>query len=113
MAHQPTLAQTNWRTFFCPHRCFEPHGTHTRAQITDVRPNLFDNDWKENVGGASWLDYFDGDGVLQYPRAMESRIATGGPCLSNATYESVSQDDKIKSRVRVSGGRTDDMGKFP
>ena len=30
--------------------CFDPLGTHTRAFITDMRPKLFDGEWKENIG---------------------------------------------------------------
>ena len=30
--------------------CFDPLGTHTRAFITDIRPKLFDGEWKENIG---------------------------------------------------------------
>ena len=39
--------------------CFDPTGAHTRSTVTDVRPNLFDAQWKQSVGGGDWLVYFD------------------------------------------------------
>jgi hypothetical protein len=34
--------------------CFDPIGAHTRSMITDVRPKLFDGNWKENIGGGKY-----------------------------------------------------------
>ena len=88
--------------------CFDPLGTHTRAFITDVRPSLMDGEWKENIGGGDFLVYFNSAGEFVYPKAMDPQLHSSGPCLSNATYRSVSGDDTIRSTVQVSGGRTDD-----
>ena len=79
--------------------CFDPVGAHTRASVTDVRPNLFDSKWKENVGGADWLTYFDASGALVYQRAMDNFIRAHGPCLSNASYSFVTANDAIASKV--------------
>ena len=92
--------------------CFDPLGAHTRAAITDVRPNLFDSSWKENVGGGDFLVYFDEAGSFVYPRSLDSAIRASGPCLSNATYNAVTSDDAISTRVAINGGRTDDFVKM-
>jgi hypothetical protein len=89
--------------------CFDPLGSHTRAFITDVRPKLFDGDWKENVGGGDFLLYFGETGALKYLKALDPLIHSNGPCLSNASYVSVTEDDAIQSKVEISGGRTDDI----
>ena len=89
--------------------CFDPLGTHTRAMITDVRPKLFDGKWKENVGGGDFTLMFDQHGKMQYLKSMDPLIHSNGPCLSNASYDSVTLDDSIRSHVEVSGGRTDDI----
>ncbi len=34
--------------------CFDPIGAHKRSMITDVRPKLFDGNWKENTGGGKY-----------------------------------------------------------
>jgi len=87
----------------------DPHGSHTRAFITDVRPKLFDGDWKENVGGGDFLLYFGAEGRLNYKKELDAQLFANGPNLSNALYTSVSNDDAIKSEVRIRGGRTDDL----
>ena len=46
--------------------------------------------------------------MSSYAKLMDSRIHSSGPCLTNATYTSVSADETISSKVQVSGGRTDD-----
>jgi hypothetical protein len=89
--------------------CFDPLGGHTRAAVTDIRPKLFDGDWKENVGGADFLIYFDQAGAFQYKKELDPQLLSNGPCLSNATYSSISSDGAIASDVQVSGGRTDDL----
>ena len=89
--------------------CFDPLGTHTRAMITDVRPKLFDGKWKENVGGGDFTLMFDQHGKMQYLKSMDPLIHSNGPCLSNASYDSITLDDSIRSHVEVSGGRTDDI----
>ena len=91
----------------CMHTYIYRLGTHTRAVITDVRPKLFDGAWKENVGGGDYLIFFDGDGRFQYKKQLDAQLRANGPCLSNVTYTSVTGDDKIKSVIQVSGGRTD------
>ena len=88
--------------------CFDPLGTHTRAFVTDVRPSLMDGEWKENVGGHDFLVYYNSAGEFVYLKAMDPQIQSSGPCLSNATYQSVTADNAIRSTVQVSGGRTDD-----
>ncbi|CAN0018214.1 unnamed protein product, partial [Heterosigma akashiwo] len=92
--------------------CLDPLGSHTRAAITDVRPNLFDAKWKENVGGGDWLVYFNGTGSFVYQRSLEHSISAAGPCLSNATYTAVTEDDAIATKIVVNGGRTDDMPRY-
>ncbi|CAB9515166.1 Cohesin domain [Seminavis robusta] len=90
--------------------CMDPLGSHTRAPITDVRVKLFDGKWKENVGGGEFLLYFDDKGVMQSSKkGLDAQLHANGPCLSNATYTSVTIDGAIQSRVQVSGGRTDDL----
>jgi len=88
--------------------CFDPLGTLTRTFITDVRPNLMDGKWKENVGGGDFLVYFDDTGKFIYQKTMDPQIHVNGPALTNATYSSMSSDEKIRSTVQISGGRTDD-----
>jgi len=87
----------------------DPQGSHTRAVITDVRPKLFDGQWKQNVGGGDFLLYFDAAGSLQYKKELDAQLFANGPCLSDALYTSVSLDNAIKSEVRIGGGRTDDL----
>jgi hypothetical protein len=89
--------------------CFDPLGSHTRASITDVRPKLFDGKWKENIGGGDFVWLFGPAGKLQYPKALDPQLHSNGPCLSNASYSSVTLDDSLKVDVQVSGGRTDDL----
>lgn len=87
----------------------DPLGEHTRAVITDVRVKWFDGDWTENIGGGDYLLYFDESGVFRYKKELTAQIRTSGPCLSDALYTSISDDGAIKSKIRVSGGRTDDL----
>jgi len=89
--------------------CFDPLGIHTRAFITDMRPKLFDGSWKENVGGGDMLLLFGANGDMQYLKELDPQIHSSGPCLSNASYGSLSRDGTMSSRVQVSGGRTDDL----
>ena len=89
--------------------CFDPLGSHTRAFITDVRPKLFDGDWKENVGGGDFLLYWGETGELKYLKSLDPVIRSNGPCLSNASYVSVTEDNAIQSNIEISGGRTDDL----
>ena len=90
--------------------CFDPLGSHTRAFITDVRPKLFDGQWKENVGGGDFLLFWGGEtGELKYLKSLDPIIRSNGPCLSNASYVSVTEDDAIQSNIEISGGRTDDL----
>ena len=49
---------------------FDPIGVHTRAKITDVRPKLFDGQWKENVGGGDFLLLFGKSGAMQYLKEL-------------------------------------------
>jgi hypothetical protein len=89
--------------------CFDPLGTHTRAMITDVRPKLFDGEWKENVGGGDFLHFFGNSGEYQYLKELDPQLHSSGPCLSNASYTSITNDESIRSRIQVSGARTDDL----
>ena len=77
--------------------------------VTDVRPKLFDGSWKENVGGADFLQFFDESGAMQYLKGYDSQLHTSGPCLSNASYTSITRDESISSHVEISGARTDDI----
>lgn len=63
---------------------------------------------KENVGGGDFSLMFGADGSMQYMKSMDPLIHSNGPCLSNATYDSVTVDDSIHSRVEISGGRTNE-----
>ena len=89
--------------------CFDPLGTHTRAFITDVRPKLFDGEWKENVGGGDFLQMFAADGKLLYQKEVDPQLHVGGPCLSKAEYTGVTLDESVLTRLIVRGSRTDDM----
>ena len=89
--------------------CFDPIGAHTRAMITDVRPKLFDGNWKENVGGGDFLLLFGESGAMQYLKELDPLIHASGPCLSNASYSSVTNDGALSSHVEISGSRTDDF----
>jgi len=89
--------------------CMDPLGTHTRAFLTDIRPKLFDGKWKENVGGGDFVQLFGADGKLQYMKEMDPQLHASGPCLSKAEYTSVTLDGSVRSRVAISGGRTDDL----
>ena len=70
---------------------------------------LFRKIFSENVGGGDFLIYFDGNGAFRYKKGLTSQIRTSGPCLSDALYTSVTDDEAIKSEIQVSGGRTDDI----
>ena len=89
--------------------CFDPLGTHTRAFITDMRPKLFDGEWKENVGGGDFVQMFGSDGKLQYWKELDPQLHVSGPCFSNAEYTAVTLDDAVSSHVTISGSRTDDL----
>ena len=89
--------------------CFDPLGALTRATITDVRPKLFDGDWKQNVGGGDFALLWDAAGRFQYLTSVDPQLHTSGPCLSNASYVSVTEDGAVSSRVEVSGARGDDL----
>lgn len=80
-----------------------------RAAITDMRVNRFDGKWKENVGGGDFLNYFDEGGAFVYQKSLDPLILSSGPCLSNASYEGITVDDAIKTKIHTSGGRTDDF----
>jgi len=54
---------------------------------------------------------FDAQGKMQYLKELDPQIHTSGPCLSNASYASVTKDGTMSSRVQISGGRTDDMAR--
>lgn len=89
--------------------CFDPLGTHTRAFITDMRPKLFDGNWKGNIGGGDFLQVFGPDGRLQYLKGLDPQLHVSGPCLSKADYSAVTLDGAISSHVTLSGSRTDDL----
>jgi len=89
--------------------CMDPYGSHTRAVVTDVRPRHFDGSWKQNIGGADFLQFWDSAGVYQMKKELDARLLSNGPDLSNATYTSISTDGAIKSEVQISGSRTDDL----
>ena len=89
--------------------CFDPLGSHTRAFITDLRPKLFDGEWKENVGGGDFVQMFDPDGKLQYWKELDPQLHVSGPCLSKAEYTAVTVGGAVSSHVTIRGGRTDDM----
>ena len=48
-------------------------------------------------------------GWHRYLKALDPQIHTSGPCLSNASYRSITRDESIQSTVTISGGRTDDL----
>ena len=89
--------------------CFDPHGTTRRSFITDMRPKLFDGKWKENIGGGDFTLMFGASGDLIYLKEVDAQIHANGPCLSNASYSSVTSDNSIATVVHISGGRTDDI----
>ena len=66
--------------------CVDSVGSHARAQVTDVRVELFQNAWAENVGGADYLVYFNSAGEYVYAKGLDPFLHAPGPCLSNATY---------------------------
>ena len=87
----------------------DPIGALSRSMITNVRGKFFDGALKRNVGGGDFLVYFNPSGAYQYSKQVNARLLANGPCLSNATYTSLSQDGAIQSTIQISGGRTDDM----
>ena len=112
--------------------CFDPLGTHTRAFITDMRPKLFDGEWKENIGalraqtslflscycythpnytigGGDFVQMFGLNGKLQYWKELDPQLHVSGPCLSKADYTAVTLDGAVSSHVTIRGSRTDDM----
>eukprot|EP00615_Pteridomonas_danica_P002625 CAMPEP_0114330380 /NCGR_PEP_ID=MMETSP0101-20121206/1714_1 /TAXON_ID=38822 ORGANISM="Pteridomonas danica, Strain PT" /NCGR_SAMPLE_ID=MMETSP0101 /ASSEMBLY_ACC=CAM_ASM_000211 /LENGTH=504 /DNA_ID=CAMNT_0001460375 /DNA_START=866 /DNA_END=2376 /DNA_ORIENTATION=- len=89
--------------------CFDILGIHTRAQITDVRVELFDGVWANNVGGGEFLIYYDVNGSYVYQKAVDVSILTPGPCLSNASFNGKSEEDSIQFNIKTSGTRTDDF----
>jgi hypothetical protein len=88
--------------------CFDVLGIHTRAQITDVRVELFDGVWANNVGGGEFFIYFGGNGSYIYQKEMDAGVRSAGPCLSNASFISKSEDDAITMNMETSGTRSDD-----
>lgn len=52
---------------------------------------------------------FDAAGKFIYQKAIDAEIGANGPCLSNATYSSLSSDESIRSKITMTGGRTDDL----
>ena len=89
--------------------CFDPLGTFTLAFITDVRPTLFDGQWKSNVGGADFLQMFGRDGRLRYLRPLDPQLHSSGPCLSDAEHSAETVDGTVSQHLRIRGGRTDDF----
>eukprot|EP00931_Biecheleriopsis_adriatica_P092531 TRINITY_DN66338_c0_g1_i1.p1 TRINITY_DN66338_c0_g1~~TRINITY_DN66338_c0_g1_i1.p1 ORF type:complete len:1036 (+),score=58.33 TRINITY_DN66338_c0_g1_i1:240-3347(+) len=94
--------------------CLDPLGSHTQATITDVRPKLYDGEWKQNVGGGNFLPHLftkeaSGSAALQYIKSLDPQLHSNGPCLSNASYTGVSRDGSIATRVEFSGTRTNDL----
>ena len=67
-----------------------------------------DGQWKENIGGGDFLVYFNNQGAVVYLKAMDPMLHSNGPCLINATYQPITDDNAIRSTGQVSGGRTDD-----
>lgn len=45
----------------------------------------------------------------RYLKELDPQLHTSGPCLSNASYTSVTHDDSLWTNVQISGGRTDDL----
>ena len=91
--------------------CLDPLGIHARASVTDLRVELFDGFWDQNVGGGDWLVYFNESGSFVYAKALDPVILTSGPCLSNASFTMVTEDGAIQMSTFFSGGRTDDFTK--
>ena len=89
--------------------CMDAIGSHSRSQITDVRVSLFDGFWTGNVGGGDFLVYFNSTGSYVYSKRLDPIIWTPGPCLSNATFNSITSDDAIEISTTVSGMRSDDL----
>eukprot|EP00750_Incisomonas_marina_P025130 INCI5328.3.p1 GENE.INCI5328.3~~INCI5328.3.p1 ORF type:complete len:580 (+),score=114.08 INCI5328.3:2180-3919(+) len=52
---------------------------------------------------------FDDVGALQYLKELDPQLHASGPCLSNASYTSMTRDGSLHSSVQISGTRTDDL----
>jgi hypothetical protein len=108
--------------------CYDPNGNNRRGMVTDVRPlhvcgmgsnfassnpsqACKENTWTHNVGGADFLVYFDGSARYQNQKYVYSDFVSTGPCLTNVSYTGITMDDKIRTKVEVSIGRTDRYNK--
>ncbi len=95
---------------------YDPDLTLSRSFIDDVRPFLVNAskpwDWTGNVGGANFLVY-DFEGRTSFPDHQLTRTrsfhAATGPCLTEATYASISADGKISMKASAQLGRTNDL----
>lgn len=45
----------------------------------------------------------------RYLKDLDPQLHASGPCLSNASYTSVTRDGSLHSSVQISGARTDDL----
>ena len=98
--------------------CYEPGQVQRGNVITDVRPLLVTRKgggaepwgWTNNVGGGDFFRLHDKKGTRLPSRAVRSRIARSGPCLTEATYEGrIGKDAAIDHRVTVSLARGADL----
>lgn len=95
--------------------CFQPGRTMRRALLTDFRPLLqrgFARDerwsWTSNVGGGDTMVRFDPQGHYVPFKRNATRYVSHGPNLAHLTYEELSADTAVRSRVDVYLPRTDD-----
>jgi hypothetical protein len=102
--------------------CYQPSGQSRRSMVTDVRPldvcgmgstssNCKAKTWTQNVGGADFLVYFDQDSKYQWQKWAHSDFISTGPCLTNVSYTGVTADEALRTKVRVSLGRTNRYNK--
>lgn len=95
---------------------YDPDLTLSRSFVDDVRPFLVNASsqwgWTGNVGGANFLVY-DHDERVSFADHQLSRTRTyhaaTGPCLTEATYSSITADEKITMKAKAQLGRTDDL----
>ena len=45
----------------------------------------------------------------RYLKELDPQLHASGPCLSNASYTSMTRDGSLHSSVQISGTRTDDL----
>ncbi|MGI9571076.1 MAG: hypothetical protein ACR2PH_15385, partial [Desulfobulbia bacterium] len=97
---------------------YDPDMCLGRSMIDDVRPLMVyqmntdtpvEFGWTNNVGGANFLAYWDGNGIRQSNSNMKTKYTRQCPNLTDVTYAGDCANGAIKLQCTAKLNRTDDI----